>query len=591
MVRVKRTKSQDTDDGGSDFPGIQISNEPEPTPGLVPLGIPGFYQSPAEPVDPYDCERWPDSPYCGGNPINDRFLDLGTDVSVNPCEICFTISPTLAYISLPPYTICKRSSSPECTPQRTPPPPPPPNYPPMPPGDLIEIPKDQSGLYGGCVGETYLVTLLGTVFRNVQFEPPIEYKLGGDRELTWEMEGPIEFSYFKKTFTDPFWGFAAWNWVVKSGGAYTQLNDWNPRGIQGLQEYSSTRRWDINPGGYVNLRILVRRPDGRTSDACDTPQPDREPETQYLPPPYKPPNKNCCMGCCSNSNNNESNELLRLIARRLGTSAYPFTVPQSLNAEKSRSTRSLQSLSEVMEWFILQFDALSGQFPIEIEIEDTDPTKQGNQTQKIKIDNIAEGLAELIGVGLNASINTETLVNIGIRTLTEAGTAKNAAIVAQDVALANAEYLDYELKQITREVPSTFTPGKVELDDILKESTTKIRSYENVDDHQLKDYLTELLQGVSIIRAAFFRKLETNQPVKSQVKDILKNLISLSENNLSKDEKGNPTESKPADDFDTFLERVERGFSDTPGIQDGDNPYGREVTERPRIRELGKQED
>lgn len=297
------------------------------------------------------------------------------------------------------------------------------------------------------------------------------------------------------------------------------------------------------------------------------------------------------MSCCNSRDSEENNELLRLIARRLGVSDYPFTVPANLLANRSRSAKKLESNAQVWEWFIRQFDALAGEFPIEIEIEDADPTKQGDQAAKIKVDNISEALAELLGIGINTSINTESLVNIGIRTLSEAGMAKNAAIVAQDLGLANAEFLDYELKQITRTIPSTFTPGKTDLDDILKESNQKIRSYENVDDHQLKDYMTELLQGVAIIRAAFWRKLDPNKPYSGQIRSLLRNLVNLADNDLTKDKDGKPTQKSPTEDFDSFLEQVERGFTDEAGIQDSTKPYGRNPEARPRIRELGDQSE
>ena len=65
-----------------------------------------FYGTPVEPVDPMDCAAWPSSPYCGGNPFNNKFVDLGVEIAINECGACITIQPTLAYLQMPAATYC-----------------------------------------------------------------------------------------------------------------------------------------------------------------------------------------------------------------------------------------------------------------------------------------------------------------------------------------------------------------------------------------------------------------------------------------------------------------------------------------------------
>lgn len=595
MVRKKRTKApkQESDELGIPEPEWNFEEQSTYTQGLVPVGLGDFYQSPVEPVDPRDCERWPNSPYCGGDILNDEFISVLPTISVNECEICVTLSPVLGKIALPPYTICKRRDNPACIPQI---PKPPPTVEPGTPSPYQKRCKDGSYHYIGTTieinlnGETFPV---GTDYNTIakatfdwqmadyvaQYGQPTEWRTAvsfvpdvptlSDRRGMSSIYKGIKFLNDEMTFYDLAYEdvlISGSNWI----GTFTYLQDLLPPDAMKGKQGSFTTSMNLSSIVYFNAQ------------GCD-----EVPDTEGVRPPSYPPNRGCCMSCCSNA---EQEELLKLIAKRVGVSDYPFKVPENLLANRSRKAKVLESNAQLWEWYIRQFDALAGQFPIEIEIEDNDPTKEGDQKQKIKVENISEALAELLGIGINANINTETLINIGIRTLTEAGQAKIAAIVAQDLARSNADFLDYDLKQIKRKIPLSFRPGKTELDDILKEGETEIQSYENVDKQGLKDYFTEFLQGVAIIRAAFWRKLDPNDSYAKQIKGLLKGIIGLSENEYSADKNGKLQEVKPEEDFDSFLEETERGFINKPGIQDSTNPYDRPPTQRPRIREIGKQQ-
>lgn len=105
--------------------GASSPNEIEYKDWLVPipgLGKYGFYWSPVEPVDPYDCQRFPNSPFCsidgaldvGAGGIKDALkkrptlLDLGVDFSENEAEIVLSIEPSFFWTPLPPLDIAYR---------------------------------------------------------------------------------------------------------------------------------------------------------------------------------------------------------------------------------------------------------------------------------------------------------------------------------------------------------------------------------------------------------------------------------------------------------------------------------------------------
>jgi hypothetical protein len=114
--------------------GLQPNEEGPPAytypPGydrLVPVGNSDFYVTPNDPVDPWDCEAWPGSPYCDGGPVVDplesgypgAYADLG--ISPDGCEVCLTITPSILWMEGPPYTVCYRFPGPGCRPEGGPP--------------------------------------------------------------------------------------------------------------------------------------------------------------------------------------------------------------------------------------------------------------------------------------------------------------------------------------------------------------------------------------------------------------------------------------------------------------------------------------
>lgn len=94
-----------------------------PPPGLEPIGD-GWYRSP-EVVDPRDCNNYPDSPWCGGNPLTRDPAALDIDIGFDECHVHATMSGALGFIKLPRHTISY--VRPECVEdyerKRNPPPP------------------------------------------------------------------------------------------------------------------------------------------------------------------------------------------------------------------------------------------------------------------------------------------------------------------------------------------------------------------------------------------------------------------------------------------------------------------------------------
>lgn len=87
-----------------------------PPEGLVPIGDMGIYISPHvkedKPVSPFDCENYPDSPYCGGQPFTKTPVGIDLEFTANKCGGSITGTPILGFTKLPPISVAW--IAPEC---------------------------------------------------------------------------------------------------------------------------------------------------------------------------------------------------------------------------------------------------------------------------------------------------------------------------------------------------------------------------------------------------------------------------------------------------------------------------------------------
>jgi hypothetical protein len=241
------------------------------------------------------------------------------------------------------------------------------------------------------------------------------------------------------------------------------------------------------------------------------------------------------MACCCNSSN-ESEEiqreqlktdqeilkLLREIHKGVGVPDLPASLPASLLADRSGQT-NVGSLVQLWGWFIQQFDALAGQWPVEIQIEDVDPAQQGNQSKKIELPNIAEALAELYGMTVNAAVDSDTSINMLTRVLAELVATKTSSLITQDYVKANTNFLGYKGNPIARKAQYSVNPNELQtLDKLLQNSTQEYKGWENQEEDTLVEVLTKLLFSAGVIKAAFFRGNSTHGD-----KNPIPNLVEL----------------------------------------------------------------
>ena len=627
----------------------------EPQEGLVPLGNSPFYMTPTEPASPFDCNRYPDSLYCGGNPLSGKIADLEVSLVRDNCTLGIQLQGTLGFIKLPPFQFVYRDQSCRLS---EPPPEPDRNS-----NNFSAIPYPQKKCDNGWMlqfatdvsrkGRTNVIVwsgqlIAGQVFQD--YERSVIYQL---KIATTDYQGnllirekykPEFYAEIEVNYTDTsiyslypegvynFYGNPPpsrmpQNKSINQKGIIKYLVTSDPRAtvngyygdyaeeifIEGdnpvnarteaasgvvafmwhliaiatkpsYEQYTATplyhgcsivSRPPYSAGGYEkNCRFY------RIEQICDEYQPYIDPP----PPPdlnrkKKDKDKMCC---------NETKQMMQLILKRLGD--LPATVPVQLT-DHTKGEKRVNSISEFISYTVKQLDAIAGQFPVEIEIEDSDLTKEGNQKQIVKLPNIAESLAEIVGILLTLRTESDTNLNATIRGLIETGSAKQIAFQAYEYAKANAEFLAYKGRQVERKVPFVFKPGEEKLDKMLQETEVKVKGWENDDKEDIKDLLYPILELAAQWKAQNFVNLGTTSP-KSNLREILSTGIDIAKlaQSTIKDANTPKDDDKAAiekDDFEQFLEEIENGFIAQSGISNNVNPYGYPRENRPRIREIG----
>ena len=483
---------------------------------LVPIGNSGWFITPEEPADPTDCERYPRSPWCGGSGIDWQNLlslspvSMSAGVSANACEICVAVDSSLFWIALPTNHICYRRKTPDCqppAPEEQPPEEPPPPGTPAGPWMPVPIPSPP----GGPIGRT-----CATDFRWQQQIPLFWGGVDIATSFTLGLYGMPSSVWYQRYGPEPGSAYEFESYRVAAKG-FDQTGTPVTRYLTGSFPTSvSTFEGSAATGPPILAEVQKIDPNCSTLPW---------PASGSSPPPPPPPPTDCfCMCCNNNSNNNSADleELLRLVARRLGAWDYPVKTPRWLTTHEQEGTATHQSLTEFNVWLMQQLDALIGEFPVKVEIEDSDPTKEGNQKKSINLPNLAESVAEIYGLAAKTAIDSDLHTSFLMRLASEVMAAKTAALIAQDYASANASFLGYKGNQVKRSVQFAFNPqDQTSIESILKNANYQIVGWRNDDIENVADYLQKLMFSAGLMKSVFFRRRSDIERVVKEIQSFL----------------------------------------------------------------------
>ncbi len=272
-------------------------------------------------------------------------------------------------------------------------------------------------------------------------------------------------------------------------------------GYQWAFDENDMPRRDLNP----ETNLLVRRDDIYSASSDGVPSLDRSGDDTVFNLPEL------------------IESLLTVNYHRLGGPEFPIESPPTLLAYTDNDDPiKHHDLGAFLAWFLQQFDAVAGKFPISLEIEDSDPLQEGAQVETIELPNISEAIAELYALAQLGTSNSDLSINYLHRLSAEVIGTKIAGLVTQAHAKAISEYLGYRGNTKEQEVSFSFDPESPEsLETYLNESVQDILSWKNEDKETLAGNVQRLLFSAGIIKLAFMRTGDQISNVQDSVDGLL----------------------------------------------------------------------
>jgi hypothetical protein len=506
-----------------------------------------------EPVSMSDCVKWPNSPICTGGAtffdpcgvIPGPFPDeLEKRCSSDGCECCTYTSYRLLGFPTPPVIRCERKDTPECKPGAPPKPFDPSGLPPIP--SPVPIPP-MPGLNAPC--REWLAYARA---KEIEKERNgLEHLIGlikGYHSINPRKKYTIESPPIKGIYGD-FIRIDKGVWYDRTGSLDFGTNDWagplyDPNNPQSYNPFEHTkgrislklaRAWNLYEDGQLKddpYVTLLGFPIYEFS--CS------QGDVEDSAPPYAPDEEDD-MACCEETNDRlqETNdrlaeilkrlgnpsayaipqsvageliktptiteiayELPRLIAERLGTGQFPVEIPTTLlsDDDKAKSIK-LESLTEFVGWFVQQVDALVGQFPVKIDLEDADAQKEGDQKQTIVLPNLAEAIAEIYGVAFQSTYNSSLVVDLVLRHIGESIKNGNMAVETLDYAKAIVKHMGFKGNKVERKVPYFVDPRETaDMDKYRKEVELYTQGYEYEDKQTMAAQMQMLVYVAAMLK-------------------------------------------------------------------------------------------
>jgi hypothetical protein len=324
------------------------------------------------------------------------------------------------------------------------------------------------------------------------------------------------------------------------------------------------------------------------SPPSPSPSPSPSPPSPF---PNPPPRRQKKMDDCCRQNL----AFLRLIYTKLGLAQFPGQLPNTIIQEIPKEGEEPAEPSQVpipdlvsfLNWTFERDDERWGQWVVQINVKDSDITKEGDQGKQVKFPNLAESIAEIEGQILSLTANVDALVAITTKNLVESGLGRQEAIKSYLAAKAIIKYMAFKTTEIDVDIPACFTPEAQTIHELVNESTIHFKGIDYTEKETLRDIYLDLLQAAAIIRAVHWQRIDTKQDTKGQILNQLRGIAGLA-NSIKNPTPSGETQSKHTEDFEDFIDTVENGFRNVTGVADPENPYGKTPDRRPRIRQIGE---
>lgn len=207
---------------------------------------------------------------------------------------------------------------------------------------------------------------------------------------------------------------------------------------------------------------------------------------------------------------------------RSGLHRFPAKVPDSLIPMTNDAAEAADVIDDItlhdamgwQEWWFKQWEAATGQYPIEYEITDD------GQKKKVKLWNQSEVLGEIFGMGLKIQEDSDLGVQWGVRAATEASKSGNAALKTLHLLQEYVKWsgcLTSNGKDDFIKVTSTFSPDPdadpTKAEEMLKPSKQDLQVTNIVDGRSLLGLLMNINYWTQISGKANFGDMGAANPL------------------------------------------------------------------------------
>lgn len=546
-----------------------------------------------DPPSPFDCERWPNSPFCQSvlDTVKEGWFGIGVSISISENEICINPTFTIAFFTMPMGNFCYRRT-PEEEPE-----PEPPTF------------NDQDGpLCTGCLPPTRKPALWGLYdysrsYWVVESVPvfdrmtntcsmtppqqqgidhvgsgtfggvcpparslPLRRIIQGDFDLK-DPENQVRYQYWVNDF--PFRRFSNCTAIVFSKFQNVVRDPERKYGVRVIDTRTSS-------GGHDQIDSYTQYFWKASDDLADRVAAIRvnsEYSTRLRPIPreitgtYWNGFRNVPYNCGTSNKYwtdvvkrvvapavvetgdrrrpepppldrrpedmgccPETQDQLQWLVKKLGLNRLPVAATESITADEEKTIR-LDSLVELVHHGAKSTLEVLGEWPVKIEIR----TDEGEESGEIKLPNVAETLAELFGLEFGTSRDSDAAYAAAIAGLGVSSSILSTLISTLDRVEALSEFVGGRVKAVTREYELPFDPfadpGTTSQEKLFTRTLVKTEGWENDDKLVLATLVSEIREQIKLLEAVFVERGHPEQLMGrlQKLADLAKGVVSASE--------------------------------------------------------------
>lgn len=226
----------------------------------------------------------------------------------------------------------------------------------------------------------------------------------------------------------------------------------------------------------------------------------------------------------------ETQDQLQWLIKKMGLNRLPVAATESITADEERTIR-LDSLVDLVHYGTKSTLEVLGEWPVKIEIR----TDEGEESGEIKLPNVAETLAELFGLEFGTSRDADAAYAAAIAGLGVSSSILSTLISTLDRVEALSEFVGGRVKPVTREFELPFDPfadpDTTSQQKLFTKTTVRTEGWENDDKQVLATVVSEIREQIKLLEAVFVERGRPDQMINrlQKLADLAKGVVSASE--------------------------------------------------------------